>query len=168
MTSYKPVRVLSPTLPLFVALCAFGILAGALWVQNQSNPPCPLCILQRMAYLGMLAFALLAAGLAAAAQATASRLALLLGALSGLAGLGVAGRHVWLVWHPGQTCGLDPLAATINNWSITQWAPWMFRADGLCADVPSILGVSLPLWSALGFILLTIVLLLSMRGSKRR
>ncbi len=157
----------SVIVPLFVALCAAGILASALWVQYEANPPCPLCILQRIAYLALLVFALIAAGLAAAGQVLPSRMALMLGALSGLIGLGIAAKHIWLVLHPGQTCGLDPLAATINHWSITHWMPWMFRADGLCADVPNLFGMSLPMWSALGFVLLTALLILPLRGPKR-
>jgi disulfide bond formation protein DsbB len=160
--------VRSVIIPLFVALCAASILAGALWVQHEGNPPCPLCILQRIAYLALLAFALIAAGLSAARQTISSRMALMFGALSGLIGLGIAARHIWLVLHPGQTCGLDPLAVTINHWSITHWMPWMFSADGLCADVPDVFGLSLPMWSALGFTLLTALLLLPLRSPKRQ
>jgi disulfide bond formation protein DsbB len=138
---------------------ALGALGGALWLQRKGFAPCPLCILQRMAYLSVLGFALSALGLLRAGAASAARLSNGLAALSALVGLGFAMRHIWLVLHPGQLCGLDPLAAVINHWSVTQWMPWMFRADGLCADTPALFGLALPFWSAAGFVLEFVVLL---------
>ena len=149
------------------AATAFGTLGGALWLQRKGFAPCPLCILQRMAYLGVLGFALSAVSLMRARAGLAARAALGLGALSALIGLGFALRHVWLVLHPGQLCGLDPLAAVINHWSITQWMPWMFRADGLCADTPSIFGLALPFWSATGFVVIFALLLAAMLRRRR-
>ncbi|MDY0329867.1 MAG: disulfide bond formation protein B [Thiomonas sp.] len=150
-------------LPCVAAATALGALGGALWLQRRGFAPCPLCILQRMAYLGVLVFALSAIGLMRPQMQSnrqlAARVVLGFGVLSGLAGLGLAARHIWLVLHPGQLCGLDPLAAVINHWAVTQWAPWMFRADGLCADTPSVFGLALPFWSAAGFILTSALLL---------
>lgn len=150
------------TIPLWLmqltALACLAILAGALWTQRQGYAPCPLCILQRLAYLCVLVLAILGAALMRGGAGTAAKTAAGAALLACLAGLGVAARHVWLVLHPGQTCGLDPLAATINHWTISQWFPWMFRADGLCADTPYILGQSLPVWSALGFAVLAVLL----------
>ena len=151
----------------FVALCCVGVLGAALWEQSQGNAPCPLCILQRIGYLGVLVFSMLSVWGALARCARATRLTLALAALAGIGGLGVALKHVWLVWHPGQTCGLDPLAVQINHWAITGLAPWMFRADGFCADVPYLFGVSLPGWSALGFAGLVLALLVALRMTPR-
>ncbi|MCE1161912.1 MAG: disulfide bond formation protein B [Thiomonas sp.] len=148
-------------LPLLAAATALGTLGGALWLQRKGFAPCPLCILQRMAYLGVLVFALSANSLVRSRLASQAMLGL--GVLSGLVGLGFAARHIWLVLHPGQLCGLDPLAAVINRWQVTQWAPWMFRADGLCADTPSVFGLALPFWSAAGFVLTSVLLLVAMR-----
>jgi disulfide bond formation protein DsbB len=165
---YRSARPGSVALPGLAAAAALGVLGGALWMQHQGYAPCPLCILQRMAYLGVLGFALMAMGLIRRGGAVGSNLVLSLGALSALAGLGVAGRHVWLVLHPGQTCGLDPLATVINRWRITQWFPWMFRADGFCADTPKLFGLALPVWSALGFALLATLLFAALRPRARR
>ena len=148
-------------LPMLAAATALGALGGALWLQRRGYAPCPLCILQRMAYLAVLVFALSARSLMR--SRLAGQIVLGLGVLSGLVGLGFAARHIWLVLHPGQLCGLDPLAAVINHWQLTQWAPWMFRADGLCADTPSIFGLALPFWSAAGFVLTMALLLVAMR-----
>ena len=167
----KPSRAnptqLPVTLPLLAALICVLILAGALWQQHLGFAPCPLCILQRIAYLAVLFLALAAAILSRRRAVAAARSAAVLAVLACMAGFGVAAKHVWLVWHPGQTCGLDPLAVTINHWAISQWLPWMFRADGFCADTPYLLGQSLPLWSALGFLLLAALLVIAILGTPR-
>ncbi len=166
----NPHRSASAALPALAAAGALGVLGGALWMQRQGFAPCPLCILQRMAYLAVLGFALVAAATARRSSAAVAATALVLGVVSAIAGFGVAARHVWLVLHPGQTCGLDPLATVINSWSLTHWFPSMFRADGFCADTPSLFGVSLPFWSALGFIVLAALLgvALASRNGRRR
>ncbi|WP_298294103.1 disulfide bond formation protein B [Thiomonas sp.] len=156
MTRFPRAEAVRTAAPALAAATACGALGGALWLQRKGFAPCPLCILQRMAYLAVLSFSLLAAGLLRTGW---RRLALGLAMLAALLGLGVAGRQIWLVLHPGQLCGLDPLAAVINRWSVTHWAPWMFRADGLCADTPSVFGVALPFWSAAGFAVACVFLL---------
>ena len=92
--------------------------------------------------------------------------------LSALAGLGVAARHLWVLWHPAFSCGLDPLADAINRWTLTRWMPWMFQADGLCADAPRLFGLALPYWSALGYLGLGAALLAGVwrrdRGNRNR
>ena len=158
---------LPATLPLLAALVCALILAGALWQQHLGFAPCPLCILQRIAYLAVLLLALAAAILSRRHAVAAARGAAVLAVLACMAGFGIAAKHVWLIWHPGQTCGLDPLAVTINHWAISQWLPWMFRADGFCADTPYLLGQSLPLWSALGFLLLAALLVIAILSTPR-
>lgn len=135
-----------------VAVTTAAILGAALWIQSQGQPPCPLCILQRIAFLGIFGSALVATPLAATGAIGTAGAVLWLGVLSALAGLGVAARHVWELWHPAFTCGLDPLAEAINRWTLTRWMPWMFQADGLCAEAPRLLGLALPYWSALGYL----------------
>ncbi len=155
-------------LALVSALGCIAVLGAALWQQHLGNAPCPLCVLQRIGYLILLAGAALAAALGIARPGPASRAAAAVGLLGATGGLVVALKHVWLVWHPLQTCGLDPLAVRIDHWAITQWAPWMFRADGFCADVPYVFGVSLPTWSALGFVVLGALLLPALRARSAR
>ena len=148
--SYSP----APRLTLLVAAGAAAVLGAALWQQHLGQQPCPLCVLQRIGYLVVLGGALLASVLGALGLRALASAAAALGVLGAAGGLGTALKHVWLVWHPGQTCGLDPLAVRIDHWTVTQWFPWMFRADGFCADVPKVFGVTLPAWSALGFVVL--------------
>ncbi len=153
---------------LFVALACVAILGGAVWVQMaQGALPCALCVLQRMAYLGVLVLSLLAAlGFALRSPALA-RGALWLGLLAVLAGLVFAAQHMWLFFHPAQTCGLDPLATRINAWRVTALAPWLLRADGLCSDIPDLFRLPLPLLSGIGLAVLGALMGACLPGARR-
>lgn len=137
-------------LGLFISLGALGI---ALFLQiSKEWFPCPLCILQRYAYL------LTALGFAGAAFARHRALLfnpfLVLTALGCLAGLAVAFYHVWVLSNPLQTCGVDPLQFQLNALPWVPLWPDMFSADGLCSEqYPPLLGLSLPMWSAIGFVI---------------
>lgn len=158
-------RSYSPALPLFIAIFAAAVLGGALYIQAQGEAPCPLCILQRIGYLAVLVAALLA--VAFNRSALLRNLLLLVGAVGAVGGLIAALRHVWIALHPAQTCGLDPLAVQINNWTITHWVPWMFQANGICSDVPREFGLPLPAWAAIGFVFCIVLLLAALRGRRR-
>ncbi len=127
--------------------CA-GLMAYALYAQYQLMlEPCPLCILQRIAVIG-LGLVFLIAGLHNPARvgrfvyASLLAVAMLLGAI-------VAGRHAWLQIIPEDqvpACGpgLDymwenfPLADVINM---------VFKGSGECASVDwQFLGLSMPAW----------------------
>ncbi|MDH4022161.1 MAG: disulfide bond formation protein B, partial [Gammaproteobacteria bacterium] len=81
------------------ALACAGLMAYALYVQHGLGlEPCPLCILQRLAVIGLGGIFLVAA--LHPAGATGRRVYGILLALVALAGSGVAGRHVWLTTLP--------------------------------------------------------------------
>ena len=81
-----------------------------------------------------------------------------------VAGAGVAFYHVWVLSNPAQTCGVDPLQNTLNALPWVQYWPDMFVADGLCTDeYPPLWGLSLPMWSGLGFLAQGLVLLIAVR-----
>ncbi|MDE2119263.1 MAG: disulfide bond formation protein B [Betaproteobacteria bacterium] len=168
MSRPSAVSPLFLVLNLLVALACAGILGGAVWLQQtQGALPCALCVLQRMAYIGVMVFALLAAmGFTLRAPALA-RTGLWLGLLAVLVGLVFAAKHVWLVYHPEQTCGLDPLALRINRWQVTALAPWLLRADGLCSDIPYLFGLPLPLLSGIGLAGLGVLLGISLPAAGR-
>ena len=138
------------TMPGFQSVAV--MLAAALFFQiSKEWFPCPLCIIQRYAYLvSALGF------LGLAVTGRAGGVALFWGAvafLGALAGAGSAFYHVWVLANPLQTCGVDPLQTTLNALPWVQLWPDMFMADGLCTDeYPPILGLSLPFWSGLGFL----------------
>ena len=145
---------------LFLSLFALGLVVFAVILQQtgyQGVPflPCPLCILQRIGYLGVAIFCFLAAGVSPLRKLFHS-----LATLSAAYGLLVAARQVWLLSHPENSCGIDPLETWINQFQLAQGLPWLFKADGLCsAKLPAILGLHVPEWSLLWFAVFLLVLI---------
>lgn len=137
-----------------LSLVIFALVLQQTGYQGVSFLPCPLCILQRVGYLGVAIACLLAASM--------TRFKKLFHGLAILAagyGVAVAGRHVWLLSHPGESCGIDPLETWINQFQLAQHLPWLFKADGLCsAKLPAILGLQVPEWSLLCFATLLLIL----------
>jgi disulfide bond formation protein DsbB len=148
---------------LYLSLLSLGLLIFALILQQfgyqgVSFLPCPLCILQRVGYLGIAIFCFLAASFA-----PLRNLFHLLATISAAYGITVAGRQVWLLSHPEASCGIDPLENWINQFQLVQGLPWLFKADGLCsAKLPAILGLQVPEWSLLWFAFLLVVLLFTL------
>ena len=148
----------------FGFLISVATLAAALFFQiSKEWLPCPLCILQRYAYLAT-ALGFLGIGLT-------SRKGLMSGAftlitLTGvLSGAGLAFYHVWVLSNPSQTCGVDPLQITLNALPWVQVWPEMFMSDGLCSEeYPPLFGLSLPMWSGIGFLVQGLVLLITVRA----
>ena len=147
---------------LFLSLFALGLVVFAVILQQtgyQGVPflPCPLCILQRVAYLGIAIFSFLASGVNPLRKFFHG-----LATLSAAYGFSVAARQVWLLSHPENSCGIDPLEIWINQFQIVQGLPWLFKADGLCsAKLPAILGLQVPEWSLLWFGVILNILLVS-------
>ena len=142
-------------------LC-FGLVAVALYLQHVERlAPCPLCILQRYAFAGAGVFFLLS-GLFGGALA---RSGLWVSALLAGAGAAVAARHVYVVYHPSVSCGIDVVEDFVNSLPPAQWLPQVFFADGACgAKLPPIFGLGIPEWSLLWLsVLVVISLLLSWR-----
>ena len=140
-----------------LGLVAFAVILQQVGYQGVSFLPCPLCILQRVGYLGIAVACFMAANF--------DPLRKLFHALAILAagyGAAVAGHHVWLLSHPGASCGIDPLELWINQFQVVQGLPWLFKADGLCsAQLPAILGLQVPEWSLVWFSALLIVLVVT-------
>ncbi|MBU0770796.1 MAG: disulfide bond formation protein B [Gammaproteobacteria bacterium] len=142
-------------------LC-FGLVAYALYLQHIEHlAPCPLCILQRYAFGGAGLFLLLS-GLFGGSLA---RSGLWVSALLSAAGAAVAGRHVYVLYNPSVSCGLDPVEDFVNSLPPAQWLPQAFFADGTCgAKLPPVLGLDIPEWSLLWLVVLTLTaVLLSLR-----
>ncbi len=129
-------------------LLGFGLvyLQGVLYLL-----PCPLCVMQRIAFLlaGFLA-------LAAAAHNPGRVGRKLYGGLIGLAALGglvVALRQLYLI-HFSQAfeCGISPEEKFLNALPLAQWWPGMFLAVGDCTEVAwTFLTLSIPAWAAICF-----------------
>nr|WP_311529756.1 disulfide bond formation protein B [uncultured Ralstonia sp.] len=150
---------------LLIAVISFGVVGYALYLQHVDGlQPCPLCILQRFAFLGIGVFSLLAA------LSSATRLLWHgLGMLSGLAGLCVAAYHVSLLLNPKATCGIDPIENWVNALPTAKWLPQVFEADGLCVGpMPPVLGLSVPVWSLIWLVILSLTLVVGMIRREKR
>lgn len=151
----------------FVA-CA-GLIGFALYSQFQWGlNPCPLCVFQRIAF-GALGLVLLVAGLHAPAGGFGRRVYGVVALVPALIGAGIAGRHVWLTHLPADqvpSCG-PPLDFMMETNAFTEVVRKVLTGSGECAKVDwMFLGLSMPAWSLLWFVLLT--LLVSGAAFRRR
>ncbi|WP_296951667.1 disulfide bond formation protein B [uncultured Massilia sp.] len=144
----------SRNLLLSIAAISFALVGAALYLQHAKDMlPCPLCIIQRYLFLGIGIFSLI--GAFSGKIKTCAGLAL----LSALGGLGVVGKHLYVIAHPGFSCGIDPMETMLNKIPTATLLPSVFRADGFCeATLDTVLGLSVPQWSAVWFVLLTLAL----------
>ncbi|MET3130132.1 disulfide bond formation protein DsbB [Oxalobacteraceae bacterium GrIS 1.11] len=145
----------SRNLLLSIAIACIGLLAVALYLQHGMDMlPCPYCVIQRYLFLAVAAACLMGA------SGKSPKLGAGIGLLGALGGLGVAGKHVYILAHPGLSCGIDPLETTLNKVFTAKYLPFLFKADGLCEDATApLLGLSVPQWSCVAFALFAIVLL---------
>jgi len=151
-----------------LAFVALALLGGALYLQFVAHEdPCPLCILQRYAYLSIAIFALLGSSQRNWSVIRASELLVLLAAIGGVA---AAGKHVWTLAHPSFGCGFDALEPIVDGLPLAKIWPAIFQVSGLCeTPYPPILGLSLPQWSLVGFVLTFVLVARSMlRGRPSR
>ncbi len=155
---------------LMVFLACTGLLGYAFYLQAVKNLlPCPLCVVQRIAYwlTGLTALiAFFHAPGAGGRRFYGAAMALFAGS-----GAAVALRQSWLVRYPEAfECGISPEEAFLNALPLARWWPDMFEANGDCADATWMFAsLILPDWSALFFILLAgIGLYMMVAGSSRR
>lgn len=136
------------------ALVCFALITEALVLQHlKGQAPCPLCVMQRAGYLLFGLVALAAAIHQPRGRGAAAYFAAL--ALVALAGLGVAMRHVWVLYHPKFGCGIDVLEQFVNDLPTARLLPWLLHASGECtAPHEPILGLQVPEWSVIWFGLL--------------
>jgi len=137
------------------ALCA-ALLAFALYVQfNMLMLPCPLCILQRIAFAAM-GVAFLLGGLHSPRGRVGRAVYGLLVLIPAAAGAAVAGRHVWLQSLPPSEVplcsgmGLDYMVQAMGPMNALSK---VLTGSGECAKVDwAFLGVSMPAWTLVWFI----------------
>ena len=147
---------------LFISLLCLGLVVFAVVLQQTgyqgvSFLPCPLCILQRVGYLSIAVCCFLAVAISPLRRFFHG-----LAVLSAAYGASVAVRQVWLLSHPENSCGIDPLETWINQFQLAKNLPWLLKADGLCsAKLPAIMGLQVPEWSLLWFGLLLMILIIT-------
>ncbi len=141
------------TLLLSIALASFGLIGVALYLQHVVNlAPCPLCVIQRYAFLAVGIFAL--AGYFLKSVTIPTGLAL----LAALGGLFTAGKHLYVLAHPGLSCGIDPVENFLNQLPTAHVLPALFESYGACEHADEFLGMSIPQWSFLWFGLFAVAL----------
>lgn len=136
-----------------VLLCA-ALLVSALVLQHALNlEPCPLCILQRVFVIGLGAVMLVAALHDPRSVGRKVYGALIL--LIAIAGVVVAGRHVWLQHLPADQvpeCG-PGLQYMLDAFPLSETLAMVFRGSGECAEVQwTFIGLSIPEWTLIIFL----------------
>ena len=92
----------------------------------------------------------------------------LLALLAALGGLYTVGKHLYVIANPGFSCGIDPMETFLNKIPTAEYLPWLFRADGLCEGATDgIMGLAIPQWSAIWFVVLTVLLAFVLLRKKR-
>lgn len=119
--------------------------------------PCPLCVMQRIAYILFGITALVAA--AHRPQGAGRWLYLALLDLWATLGAAVAGWQVYLTYNPqAAECGISPEERFLNGLPLAKWWPAMFEANGDCTKVDwKFLGLSIPELSLIAFVLLSAI-----------
>lgn len=136
-------------------LCV-SLLAYALYVEHgMLMMPCPLCILQRVAFLFMAVF-FLAGALMGPRPVWLRRANAVLVGLGAAVGGGIAAWHVRLQLLPlegAPSCGGMELSYMVDNFPLQRVAEMVFTASGDCAKIDwTFLGISMPAWTLVWFI----------------
>ena len=136
-------------------LACVALLVYAIYLQlHDGLEPCNLCIFQRIAFAA-LGLVFLVGGLHGPRAGGRRVYGLLLG-LAALGGIAIAGRHVWIQMFPSPTasCGV-PLSFMRETMSTSDVIRKVMTATGNCGDIDwTFLGLSMPWWSLVWFVLL--------------
>ena len=152
---------------LFLAIVCAALLSYGYYTQFVDGlEPCPLCIFQRLAYIGIIIFSL--AGLVHGPALTGIRVYGTLLSITALTGAGIAGRQVWLQHLPPERvpeCG-PGLDYMMQVFSFAETLQKVFTGSGECAIVDwTFLGFSMAAWSLLCFLSLACLCLIhTIRG----
>ncbi|ARO88577.1 disulfide bond formation protein B [Nitrosospira lacus] len=140
---------------LLIFLSCASLIGYALYLQLIKNLlPCPLCVVQRVAYwlVGLIALSAFLHN----PRVTGRRIYSGTMGVLAVAGAVVALRQAWLVRYPEAfECGISPEEEFLNALPIARWWPTMFEANGDCADaIWKFALLNLPDWSAIFFLVL--------------
>ncbi len=132
---------------LLLALVCVGMFGYGLYLQHVVGlQPCPMCVVQRYALLGVMLLALLTAAFAQRGVHLAGSTAI---ALMASFGAFTAARQSWLQWYPPEfvTCGRD-FYGMIASFPLERLIPMLFSGSGDCAKVDWwFLGLTIANWS---------------------
>ncbi len=139
-------------LGLILLLCC-GFMLFAFYLQHYRHVlPCPLCVLQRYAFVAIILFCLIGR------ITPFVRLSSLLALVSSAGGAFAASSQIWAVRKNTFVCAKDSMEILLNGLFPAKWFPSVFKAQGACGKVgPGIWGLSLPEWSLIWFMLFSLV-----------
>jgi disulfide bond formation protein DsbB len=151
-----------------IALCGVGMLVFGLYLQHVLGlNPCPMCIVQRYALVGVVLLAAVGWRLRGRGLSIS---AVLMALVAGF-GAFTAARQSWLQWYPPEivTCGRD-FYGMVENFPINRAIPMIFKGSGDCTKIDwTFLGGSIANWSFVGFVVFGLAGLgISYRAFKNR
>ena len=166
-----PMKLFSITLNRWMALIALaciGMLAFGLYLQHVVGlNPCPMCIVQRYALIGVMLIALIGSRVRGWGLVVSS---LLMALMAGFGGF-TAARQSWIQWYPPEivTCGRD-FYGMVENFPINRAIPMIFKGSGDCTKVDwTFLGGSIANWSFVWFVVFALMgLLIAVRAWRSR
>lgn len=143
-----------PFRPIFglIALACVGMLVFGLYLQHGLGlEPCPMCIVQRYALIGVLLL-----GWMGSRVHRFGRVAMVAALMAVVAGFGafVAARQSWLQWYPPEVvnCGRD-FYGMVENFPLNRAIPMIFKGSGDCSKIDwTFLGGSIANWSFVAFV----------------
>ncbi len=143
-------------LSIFIACAA--LMAYGLYLQHaQDLTPCPMCILQRIAFVFVGAVALI--GAIHNAKRIGNMIYSALIAIGALTGLGIAARHIYVQNLPPEQmaqCG-PGLDYMIESLGLASALPLIFKGEGECAaSAWKFLGLTIPGWSLVWFVIFAV------------
>lgn len=148
---------------MLVVVAVACLLGYAYYVQYQLFlEPCPLCILQRVAFFAMACFALLAVihNPAAKGQRVYGGLVI----IAGFMGCLISGRHLWLQSLPADEvpeCG-PGLGYMLETFPLAEVWQALLHGSGSCATVDwTFIGLSMPAWTLVCYVVLMLGTLIS-------
>jgi protein dithiol:quinone oxidoreductase len=148
-----------------LGLVCTGLVGASFFVQHVLGvEPCPLCIIQRLTYLGLIPIFFAAA--VARPRGRAQRTFFWTAAILTLGGLGVAGYQSYLQLFPAPviaSCSAS-LSYMLDTMAFTEVLSRVLRATGDCADTSfKILGLTLAQASVVIFLIFTLLLITLLR-----
>lgn len=150
-----------------LGIICLALIGGALYMQIVlGEAPCPLCILQRYALLFIAIFAFIGAAMPGSRSTTVCEALVVLSAIGGII---AAGRHVYILSHPTESCGIDILQPIVDGLPLATMFPIGFQVGGFCTTpYPPVLGLSLAQWALVAFVLTAILVPIGIIRNRRK
>jgi len=151
-----------------IFLACLVIFGFALYLQHiEVIEPCPMCILQRYSFAIIAIIALV--GTIHNPGPIGARIYGVFVLAGALTGAGIASRHSWLQRFPSPSysCGAD-LEYLLDTFPLAKALPAIFSGTGECSKVQwRMLGLSIPEWALMWFVVFAIVALVVIVRARR-